>query len=163
MRAQEIMSANPACCTPSATVQEVARIMKEHDCGCVPVVDSLESRRLVGVITDRDLAVRGLAEGKGAEAKVDGVMTTDPFTARPDTDLSEIQKAMADRQLRRVPIVDADGCCVGIIAQADLARSAGERVSERDVAVVVERISEPSPESGSRTRRDERGGSEQRM
>ena len=114
----------------------------------MPEVDSLDSRRLLGVVTDPDLAVRGLAEGKGADASVDGVMTKSPYTARPETDLREIQEAMAERQLRRVPIVDADGCCVGIIAQADLARSAGERVSERDVAVVVERISEPAPESG---------------
>ena len=163
MRAQEIMSSNPACCTPNATVQDVARIMKEHDCGCVPVVDSLDSRRLLGVVTDRDLAVRGLAEGKGADASVDGVMTKSPYTARPETDLREIQEAMAERQLRRVPIVDADGCCVGIIAQADLARSAGERVSERDVAVVVERISEPAPESGASRGSSELGGSGQRM
>jgi CBS domain-containing protein len=163
MRAQDIMSANPACCTPNETVQDVARIMREHDCGCVPVVDSLDSRRLVGVVTDRDLAVRGLAEGKGAETRVSEVMTSNPFAAGPDADLREIQQAMADRQLRRVPIVDADGSCVGIIAQADLARMAGERVSEREVAVVVERISEPTPGAGTNRPDGNLGDSHQRM
>lgn len=150
MKAREIMSANPACCTPNDSVQDVARVMRAHDCGCVPIVENLDSRRLIGVITDRDLAVRVLAEGQGASTNVRDVMTPNPFACTPDADLGQVQQAMADRQLRRVPVVDADGCCIGIIAQADLARSAGEQVSERDVAVVLERISEPPSDAGPR-------------
>lgn len=143
MKAQDIMTESPACCTPDDSVQEAARLMQEHDCGCLPVVEDQESRRVIGVVTDRDLACRCLAEGKGADTKVAEVMSTDPSCCAPDTDVEEVERIMAERQVRRVPVVDAQGCCVGMVAQADLARQ--ERaVSDREVGRVVERISEPT-------------------
>ena len=150
MRAREIMTASPACCTPESTAYEAARLMAECDCGVVPVVESKESMRLVGVVTDRDLAVRGLAEGKGADAKVGDLMTTDPFCCRPDDNVTDAERAMVERQVRRVPVVDEGNRCVGIIAQADLARAAreGHGVSEQEVARVVESISQPQSRTG---------------
>jgi CBS domain-containing protein len=98
------------------------------------------------VVTDRDMAVRGLARGRGAQTLVREVMTQDLSACRPDSDVQEVTRLMTDRQIRRVVVVDADGSCVGIVAQADLARAAedGERISEREVARVVERVSEPT-------------------
>ena len=150
MRAQELMTAKPACCTPESTAYDAARLMAECDCGLIPVVENAESMRLVGVVTDRDLAVRGLAEGKGADAKVRDLMTRNLSCCSPDDDLKRVEQVMADNQVRRVPIVDAAGCCVGIIAQADLARATEQNtgVSDREVARVVEQISEPARETG---------------
>jgi CBS domain-containing protein len=150
MRAQEIMTERPACCTPESTAYEAARLMVDCDCGVIPVVEDTTSMRLVGVVTDRDLAVRGLAQGKGADAKVRHLMTTDPLSVRPDDNVKDVERAMAERQVRRVPVVDENNCCLGIIAQADLARAAraGHGVSEQEVARVVESISEPSSRTG---------------
>ena len=147
MKAREIMTENPACCTPESTAHEAARLMAECDCGVIPVVESTESMRLVAVVTDRDLAVRGLARGKGADAKVRELMSSDPYCCRPDENVKDVERAMAERQVRRVPVIDESNRCIGIIAQADLARAArqGREVTEQEVARVVERISEPSP------------------
>lgn len=144
MKAQEIMTANPACCTPDDTVQEAARLMQERDCGCLPVVEDQESKRLVGVVTDRDLACRCLAEGRGADTRVEEVMSTDPSCCAPESEVEEVERVMAERQVRRVPVIDTQGCCVGMVAQADLARREDRGVSDREVGRVVERISEPT-------------------
>ena len=146
MKASEIMTADPCLCSPSDSLQDVAKLMRDHDCGAIPVV---ESGHVVGIVTDRDLAVRALADGRGADTKVGDVITRDPRCCNPDADVSEIQKIMSEQQVRRVPVVDASGCVVGIVSQADLARAAsdGQRVSDREVAIVVERISAPRPES----------------
>lgn len=144
MQVQEIMTTQPACCTADDSAAEAARLMREHDCGCIPVVDDSESQRLVGVVTDRDLAVRGLADNRGPETKVRDVMSTQPSCCGPSDDVAEVERVMSEKQVRRVPVVDGNGCCVGIVAQADLAREE-EKVGARKVAEVVERISEPSP------------------
>lgn len=143
MKAKEIMTANPRCCTPGDSLQQVARALRETDCGALPV---LENDGMIGIVTDRDLAVRGLADGMGFDEKVGGIITRDPRTGSVNDDVREIERIMADNQVRRVPIVDAEGRCVGIVAQADLARAAlnGQRVTEQEVAIVVESISEPS-------------------
>jgi CBS domain-containing protein len=150
MKAREIMTSNPACCTPDATAQEAALLMLDCDCGVIPVVEDKQSMRLAGVVTDRDLTVRGLAQGKGAATKVRELMTSDPSCCSPEDDLREVERAMADRQVRRVPIVDDRGCCVGVVAQADLARAAERSggVSDQEVARIVEKISEPAARFG---------------
>ena len=142
MRAQEMMTENPACCTPQDSVQDAARKMEDMDCGCLPVVSDLETKEIVGVVTDRDLACRCLGEGKGADTRVREVMSASPSCCTPDSDLDEVERIMAERQVRRVPVVDQNNCCVGIIAQADLARADAE--SSRDVRRTVEQISEPT-------------------
>ncbi len=157
MQVRKMMSSNPACVTPDDTVRDAARLMKEHDCGLIPVVESQDSKRLVGVVTDRDIAVRVVSEGKGADTAVSRVMSRDPSCASPDTDVSEVERIMSERQVRRVPVVDSAGRLEGIIAQADLALSDNAGVSDREVARTVERISQPSgsarseSETGSRT------------
>lgn len=143
MKTQDIMTANPACCTPDDTVQNAAQLMQQHDCGCLPVVEDQKSKRVVGVVTDRDLACRCLAEGKGADTKVEEVMSADPSCCRPEDDVAEVERIMAERQVRRVPVVDRRACCVGMVAQADLARQ-DRAVSDREVGRVVERVSEPT-------------------
>lgn len=144
MRAQDIMTPSPAYCSPDDTVSGVARIMREYDCGAVPIVDP-ETHRLVGIVTDRDLAIRGLASDRSCDTKVSELMTRNPHCCNADDDVRSVESAMAENQIRRVPVIDSAGCCVGIVAQADLARAAahGSQLSDREVAIVVERISEP--------------------
>ena len=146
MKANELMTKGPACVGPTDSVQRAAQLMEEHDCGCIPVVESNGSRRVVGVITDRDIALRGVARGRTADSMVRDLMTSDVASCSPDTDVDQVTRVMADRQIRRVLILNADGGCAGIVAQADLARAAERRgeVSEQEVARVVERISEPA-------------------
>ena len=143
MQAREIMTENPACCTPDETMQRAAQLMKEHDCGCLPVVDDARSKRVIGTVTDRDLACRGLAAGKGADSPVREVMSKDPTCCRAEDDIQDVERVMAEKQVRRVPVVDESGCCVGMVSQADLALH-DEAVSNSEVGRVVERISEPA-------------------
>jgi CBS domain-containing protein len=149
MKAIELMTPSPCCCSVNDSVQDVARIMRDNDCGSVPVVD--DDGCLVGIVTDRDLAVRGFAEGMGANTKVRELMTASLCCCGADDDIADVERTMADNQVRRVPIVDSAGCCVGIVAQADLARAAERaRVTEHEVAIVVEKISEPARPSPNR-------------
>jgi CBS domain-containing protein len=145
MKAQDIMTAKPVCCAPADSVMDVALVMREHDCGCVPIVDP-DTGVLVGVITDRDLAVRGLAAGRGAHARVGELMSEMPSCCSEEDEVSVVERLMAERQVRRVPVIDADGCCIGIVSQADVARAAlsNDSVTAHDVATVVERVSRPA-------------------
>lgn len=145
MKAQDIMTAKPACCGPADSVMDVALVMREHDCGCVPIVDP-DTGVLIGVITDRDLAVRGLAAGRGTTARVGELMSELPSCCSEEDDVSVVERLMAERQVRRIPVVDAEGCCIGIISQADVARAAlrDDAVTDHDVATVVERVSRPA-------------------
>src|SRR5512141_299628 len=152
MKANEIMTPSPSVCSSSDSLGAVARLMRDNDCGAVPIVDK---GSVVGIVTDRDLAIRALAEGLGTDARAGDVMTASPRCASPDDDIGDIEKLMAEHQVRRIPIVDADGRCLGIVSQADLARAASKnsRVSDREVAIVLEAISEPA---GSQNRTDTR-------
>lgn len=152
IQAKELMSPNPACCTPETSIREAARLMREHDCGCLPVQDAERTGRVVGVVTDRDIATRAVAEGRASETAVSDVMSADPSCCRPEDSAKDVERIMADRQVRRVPVVDEAGCCIGMVAQADLARSS---VSARDLANTVEKISEPS---GGKPRKESKAG-----
>ena len=146
MRTREIMTANPRCGSTSDTVETVAKLMRDADCGSIPIVDDATGK-VVGIVTDRDLAVRVMAAGRGLETPVTTVMTGYPSTARPDDDLRHVEKLMAEHQVRRVPVVDVDSRCIGIVSQGDIARAALARpevVSDREVAIVVESISNAS-------------------
>ena len=112
--------------------------MSQHDCGAIPVVDDEQSRHLCGMITDRDIAVRGVARGRGSETKVADLMTNDVECCPADADIKEVERVMTSRQVRRVPIIDADGELVGIVSQADLATSVdvdGEEVGLKNVTL----------------------------
>jgi CBS domain-containing protein len=132
------MTRDPRTVTPDSTTREAAQLMKEEGVGIVPVV---EGAKLIGVVTDRDIAIRVVAEGRHVDAKVRDVMSTKRLaTCRPDEDVDVVMETMANEQVRRIPIVDERGSLVGIVAQADIVRKAGnDRKAER----TVERISEP--------------------
>jgi len=145
VRVSQIMTPDPACCTPDSTAQDAALLMKEHDCGSIPVVERLETLRLVGILTDRDLAIRGLAAGKGLNTPVRELMTNDPISAAPDDEVEIVREVMVAQQVRRVPVVDENGGVVGIVAQADLALEDGA-ASDQEVGRIVEAISDPKRE-----------------
>jgi CBS domain-containing protein len=143
MIAREVMTTDPACCTPADSVREAARLMREHDCGCIPVVEDQGARKLVGVVTDRDIAMRCVCEGEPPETAVRHAMSADPSCCAPEDEVETARRIMEERQVRRVPVVDGDGCCVGMISQADLARN-DDAVSNRQMGRTLERISEPA-------------------
>jgi CBS domain-containing protein len=136
------MTPNPVSCTPDCSAQEVAILMRDNDCGSIPVVESTATNRLVGTVTDRDLAIRGLAAGLGPNTRVRDLLTSDPISSLPEDEVEDVRQVMIDQQVRRVPVVDVDGLLVGIVAQADIAREDGA-ASDREVGRIVEAISEP--------------------
>jgi len=146
MKARDLMTPDPAQVTPSDSLQRVSQLMAEHDCGCIPVVTAADQRSLIGVVTDRDIAVRAVAEGRPATTPIGEIMTPNPDTVGPDDELSHVERLMSDRQIRRVVVVDDTRECVGIIAQADLARAAKRRrePSPREMVDVLEKISRPA-------------------
>ena len=142
MRARDIMTRDPFCLRREDTARLAAQVMRDRDCGVIPIVD--DSRRVVGIITDRDLAIRAIAVGKSADTRLSELMTQNVHCCSADDDLRDVERKMAELQVRRICIVDAGGRCMGIIAQADIARAAHDNaVSEQEVALVVEQISEP--------------------
>ena len=145
MKARDLMTPDPAQVTPSDSLQRVSQLMLEHDCGCLPVVTATDQRSVVGVVTDRDIAVRGVAEGRPHTTPIGEIMTRNPDCCAPDDDVSQVERLMSDRQIRRVVVVDDTGECVGIIAQADLARAAKRRLepSPGEMVDVLEKISRP--------------------
>ncbi len=137
-KAKDVMTKNPQVVTADASVQEAARLMKSEDTGVLPVVESQGARRVVGVITDRDIALRVVAEGRSS-ATVRDAMSTGVRTARQDDDLKDVMKVMASEQVRRVPIVDDSGELVGIVSQADIVLEGDDKRAEE----TIERISQP--------------------
>ena len=146
MKARELMTPNPAQVNPTDTLERVSQLMAEHDCGCIPVVQADGQRSVVGVVTDRDIAVRGVAKGRPGTTPVSDIMTKDPECCAPDDDIDRIERVMSDRQIRRVVVVDGGNEVVGIIAQADLARAARRKQepSPTEMVAVLEKISRPN-------------------
>ncbi len=133
---REIMTSNPSTVDPNKTVVEAARIMKQEDAGVVPVT---ENGRLTGMVTDRDIAIRVVAEGKDPQSTtVREVASTDLVTIDPQQDLDEALRLMAKHQVRRLPVVEEDGRLVGVVAQADVARKGDDTKTGQ----VVQEISE---------------------
>src|ERR671922_2775211 len=134
-RIREVMTSNPSTIDPGKPVLEAARIMKQEDAGVVPVT---ENGRLTGMVTDRDIAIRVVAEGKDPQStKVREVASTELVTIDPQQELDEALRLMARHQVRRLPVVEEDGKLIGIVAQADIARSA----SDEQTGNLVEDIS----------------------
>ena len=138
MKANEIMTRDPRVVTPETSAQEAASLMESEDTGVLPVVESDQSRRLIGIITDRDIALRIVGEGRTA-ARVRDAMTEGARAARADDDVKSVMEMMAGDKVRRIPIVDEAGAVIGIISQADIVRDADDDRAER----TIERISEP--------------------
>ena len=132
---RDIMTPSPTTCEPSTTVIDVARVMASEDVGPVPIVDG---DRLVGIVTDRDIVVRVIAEGKDASSTTVGEFaSSDLVTVTPDTDVAEAERLMAGHQVRRILVTEGDRL-VGIVAQADVART----LDEERTGEVVQQISE---------------------
>ena len=142
MKVQEIMTKDPACATPGTTAREVARLMQREDTGVVPIVDEGQDRKLVGVVTDRDIAIRIVAEGRDAETRVSEIMSGGRIaTAKPNDSVDDVLSTMGREQVRRIPVVDERGALLGIVSQADVSRKAR---NEGKVEDTVEKISRPS-------------------
>ena len=140
MTVSTVMTNCPACCTPNSALTEVARLMVENDCGEIPVVEDLDSRKLAGVITDRDIATRIVAAGRNsAEARALDAMTSPAVSVHSDTSLKECCELMESHQIRRVPVVDSDGRLAGIVSIADLALAGKDEATAEVVKEVSER------------------------
>lgn len=137
---RDVMTKNPVCATPDDDVAKVARLMRDNDIGPVPIIESTTSKRLVGIVTDRDLALKVVAEGRDpSTTRVRDVMTEDVVTCRADDEVEDTLQAMSKNQLRRILVVDENDMLVGIIAQADIATRMNE---PEKTGEVVKEISE---------------------
>jgi CBS domain-containing protein len=141
MKAKDIMTRKPKSVTPETSVREAARLMKEEDVGVLPVVDRDGSDHLVGIVTDRDIAIRHVAEGHDSSScPVREAMTSSVRTVREDDEVDAVMDLMGREQVRRIPVVDERGGLVGIVAQADIVREArDDKKAER----TIEKISDP--------------------
>ena len=135
MRCSEIMTKSVKTATSAMPLSEVAALMRDGDMGAVPVVDN---GKLIGIVTDRDIVVRSVAEGKADASTVADAMTAELFTVRPDDFAFEAIRLMGDKQVRRIPVVGANGELAGIISMADVAL---EMEDEREIAETLEEIS----------------------
>jgi CBS domain-containing protein len=140
--ARDIMTDSPAVVTAETTARDAARMMQDNDCGSLPVVESRDSMKLIGIVTDRDLALRILGRGQDPNTPIREAMTKNVSSVKQDDDLDAVERVMSGQQVRRVPVVDGQDRLIGIIAQADLARELGS-VGRKDFSRVMEKISQP--------------------
>lgn len=139
---RDVMTSNPTCCSPDETVVKIAHLMKTENVGSLLICEDPRTKKLVGIVTDRDLALEVIALGKDANTvKARDVMTNDPITCRPEDDLQVALDAMEAHQVRRMPVTDSNGHLVGIIAQADVARCLGD---PEKIAELLKEVSKPS-------------------
>lgn len=140
-KCSEVMTPEPVCCEPSDPLSTVAEVMRREDVGSVPVVESRNDGRLIGIVTDRDIVVKVVADGRSVQdARVQDAMTPDPVCCGEDDDVSRAVSLMEERQVRRMPVVRSDGRLSGIIAQADIATRLHK---DQTTGELVEAISEP--------------------
>src|SRR5882762_4786811 len=148
MQVKEIMTTEPACCTPETGLPEVARMMIDNDCGEIPVIDNNSSRVPIGVVTDRDIVCRTVANGLNpVELTAADCMSKPIVTVTPDMSLEECCRLMEEKLIRRLPVVNDRGSCVGIIALADVALHTGKNVAGHIVKEVSEATSSASAAS----------------
>ncbi|HET8568834.1 MAG TPA: CBS domain-containing protein [Candidatus Limnocylindria bacterium] len=144
MKAKDLMTREPATLTPQSTIAEAATLMKQEDCGSIPIV---EGSRLVGIVTDRDIVIRVVAAGKDPRTtRISDAMTADPVTIRPETSVDEASDIMAKRQVRRLPVCE-DGKLVGILVIGQVARK-----DDEDAGEALKEISEPTSGRASHAR-----------
>ena len=138
-KVSDVMTPNPLCVMENDSIREVARMMRDGDCGAVPVVDSKDKKKLVGMITDRDIVIRVVAEGKNPEhATVADAMTRGVHSVKEDESIDSVYQIMSKEQVRRVPVVGRNDEVVGIVAVADVASN---DENDRKLARTVEKIS----------------------
>jgi CBS domain-containing protein len=141
-KSSEVMTHDPICCLSTDTASKAAQLMRVVDVGSIPVVEDEQTLKLIGIVTDRDLAMRVVADGHSANlTRVADVMTREVITCRASDDVQKAVDAMSQHQLRRMPIIDDDYHIVGIISQADVAT----RVEKsEEIAEMVKEISQPT-------------------
>ena len=141
MQVREIMTTDPACCTADASLEEVAKAMVEHDCGEIPIVRSSSDKSLLGVVTDRDIVCRLVAQGRNpVDEAAEACMSTPVVSVRESTPVEDCAKLMEDHQIRRVPVVNGGGMVCGIVSQADIAKNASRKIT----ADLVKDVSQPA-------------------
>lgn len=149
MQVKDVMTPDPACCTADTTLPEGARMMVEHDCGEIPVVDNQSSKVPVGVVTDRDIVCRTVANGLNPlDLSAADCMTKPVVTVTPDISLEECTQLLEAKRVRRIPVVNERGSVCGIVALADIALHSGKRV----VGEIVKEVSEPTHSASAATR-----------
>jgi len=142
MKAADIMTRNPSVVTPETPLREAAKLMRDQDVGMLPVVNARGSRSVLGVVTDRDITTRCVAEGHdSSKCAVTEVMSKNVRTCKVDDDVDDIMSVMGREQVRRIPIVDERGDLVGVVAQADIVRRGDDN---KEAERTVEKISQPS-------------------
>jgi CBS domain-containing protein len=138
--ARDVMTSNPACVSETDNVSAAARIMKDSDTGVVPVVNG---KKVIGLITDRDIVVRGLAEGKDlANCKVTDVMTRNVRSVREETPVNEVLDVMSRGEIRRVPVLNGNDELVGIVSIGDISKETNQ---DNKVGKAIENISQAPP------------------
>ena len=141
MQVREIMTTDPACCTADASLEEVAKAMVEHDCGEIPIVRSSTDKSLLGVVTDRDIVCRLVAQGRNpVDEAAESCMSSPVVSVRESTPIEDCAKLMEDNQIRRVPVVNGGGMVCGIVSQADIAKNASRKIT----ADLVKDVSQPA-------------------
>jgi CBS domain-containing protein len=143
MKVREVMTASPVCCVSTDTAQKAAQVLRDQHVGSLPVARDQQSRQLVGMITDRDICCSLVADGMDPKTTpIEKYVSGNLVTCREDDTLDQCEQAMQEHQIRRIPVVDGEGRCVGIVSQADLAlKEKSEKVSR-----TVAEISRPGPE-----------------
>lgn len=138
----QVMTENPTCCLASDSIGAVVQQMQIHDVGAVPVVSDITGRKLIGIVTDRDVALRVVGAGRDSKSTwVADVMTPNPVACHDTDNIDAVIEAMSLHKVRRIPAVDANGQLVGIVSQADVATRLGNSAKTADV---VEEISKPN-------------------
>jgi CBS domain-containing protein len=140
MMCGEIMTRSVVCCVPDDTIEHAATIMKTEDIGPIPVIESHASRRLIGIVTDRDLVIKGIAEGRDAKStKIRDIMSDHPIACFEQDDINDVINLMSDYKVRRIPVVDDCNHILCIVAQADIATRIGNSKKAGDT---IEKLSE---------------------
>jgi CBS domain-containing protein len=141
MNIKDVMTESPACCTADVGLQDVAKMMIDHDCGCIPVVDDTESKMPIGMITDRDITCRVVAQGQNPlDLTAGDAMTASVVSVTPEMSLEECLNLMEESQIRRIAVVDGNGSICGIVSQADVAT----KTDSAKTAEVVQQVSRVS-------------------
>ena len=141
-KCSEVMTQNLVCCLPTDTASKAAQWMKTEDVGSIPVIEDEQTRKLIGIVTDRDLALQVVAAERDPRSTlVADVMTYEVITCRASDDVQKAVDAMSRHQLRRMPVIDADHRIVGIISQADVATRVDQ---SEEIAEMVKEISQPT-------------------
>ena len=152
MQAKDIMNRNPVCAMPHMKVQEVAEMMVECDCGSIPVIDNEETMKpLIGMVTDRDIVCRLLAQGQNPlEHTVKDCMSSPAIAVKPEDTLEHVADVMEQKQIRRIPVCDDTGAVVGLITQAHIAKHGSTDQAGELLKNISRKTPEPSQSAGRR-------------